>query len=102
MHTDQHTHDLGPGFGFLHVPLQLCVPQAARGKLPPITESANRCDVSALDKFADTRAKFSQEASGGNMVEAIVDIRGVYEAHLKAQHVQLGDCAQCTDLLPVS
>jgi hypothetical protein len=32
--------------------------------------------VEALDKFADTRAKFSQEASGGNMTEANVDIRG--------------------------
>ncbi|KXZ52623.1 hypothetical protein GPECTOR_9g668 [Gonium pectorale] len=50
--------------------------EAARGKLPPIdTTDPTRCDVSALDKFADTRAAFSQESSGGNMVEAIVDVR---------------------------
>lgn len=49
---------------------------AAKSKLPPIdTSDPNRCDVSALDKFADTRAAFSQESSGGNMVEAIVDVR---------------------------
>lgn len=59
--------------------LVLCMPldaEAAGRKAPPITESADRCTVAALDKFADTRAKFSQEASGGNMVEAIVDVRG--------------------------
>lgn len=50
--------------------------EAAGRKAPPVTESAGRCEVSALDKFADTRATFSQEASGGNMVEALVDIRG--------------------------
>ncbi|GIL88705.1 hypothetical protein Vretifemale_16616 [Volvox reticuliferus] len=50
--------------------------EAAKNKLPPIDNSnPNRCDVSALDKFADTRAAFSQESSGGNMVEAIVDVR---------------------------
>ncbi|GLC43697.1 hypothetical protein PLESTB_000409300 [Pleodorina starrii] len=50
--------------------------EAAKSKLPPIdTANPNRCDVSALDKFADTRAAFSQESSGGNMVEAIVDVR---------------------------
>ncbi|GFR49798.1 hypothetical protein Agub_g11736, partial [Astrephomene gubernaculifera] len=49
---------------------------AAKGKLPPIdTSNPSRCDVSALDKFADTRAAFSLESSGGNMVEAIVDVR---------------------------
>eukprot|EP00877_Chromochloris_zofingiensis_P007834 jgi/Chrzof1/3303/Cz12g20070.t1 len=51
--------------------------EAARGRLPPINNSnPARCSVAALDSFADTRAKFSQEASGGNMVEAIVDVRG--------------------------
>uniref|UniRef100_A0A383WPB0 Pentapeptide repeat-containing protein n=1 Tax=Tetradesmus obliquus TaxID=3088 RepID=A0A383WPB0_TETOB len=50
--------------------------EAARGRQPPIAESAHRCDVTALDKFADTRAKFSQESAGGNMTEAIVDVRG--------------------------
>ena len=52
--------------------------EAAGRKTPPLPTGDNpaRCQVSALDKFADTRAKFSQEASGGNMVEAIVDIRG--------------------------
>lgn len=49
---------------------------AAGRKPPPITESSDRCSVESLDKFADTRARFSQEASGGNMTEAIVDIRG--------------------------
>lgn len=68
--------------------LALFAAQAARGRLPPITESANRCDVSALDKFADTRAKFSQEASGGNMVEAIVDIRGELHEKLVYTHAQ--------------
>jgi uncharacterized protein YjbI with pentapeptide repeats len=51
--------------------------EAAARKAPPLpADSPARCQVSALDNFADTRAKFSQEASGGNMVEAIVDIRG--------------------------
>lgn len=99
---------------------------AAGRKAPPITESAGRCDVAALDKFADvsilslirqqqsssctgielisflpvccpcllpacppaclqTRATFSQEAAGGNMTEAIVDIRGGPQ-HSTAQH----------------
>ncbi|GLI66590.1 hypothetical protein VaNZ11_010510 [Volvox africanus] len=50
--------------------------EAAKNKLPPIdTSNPNRCEISALDKFADTRAAFSQESSGGNMVEAIVDVR---------------------------
>ncbi|KAG2488326.1 hypothetical protein HYH03_013176 [Edaphochlamys debaryana] len=51
--------------------------QAAGGKkMPPIDFSdPQRCTLQALDKFADTRAAFSQEASGGNMVEAIVDVR---------------------------
>jgi hypothetical protein len=35
---------------------------------PPVT-------VLAL-ALADTRAKFSQESAGGNMTEAIVDVRG--------------------------
>ncbi|KAG2441713.1 hypothetical protein HXX76_003329 [Chlamydomonas incerta] len=49
---------------------------AAKSKLPPIdVNDPNRCTVGALDKFADTRAAFSQESSGGNMVEAIVDVR---------------------------
>lgn len=41
----------------------------------PIIESADRCTVQALDKFADTRAMFSQEASSGAMSEALVDVR---------------------------
>jgi hypothetical protein len=75
-------------------------------QLPPIQESADRCTLGALDKFADTRANFSQvsyrktdsvmqliffcikvnlmwpaypveqEASGGGMTEAFVDVRG--------------------------
>lgn len=49
---------------------------AAGGRSPPIQESAGRCDLAALDKFADTRATFSMEASGGGMAEANVDIRG--------------------------
>ena len=47
---------------------------AARFKLPPPTDDPERCLVEALDKFADTRANFSQEASGG-MDEALVDVR---------------------------
>ncbi|KAI7842561.1 hypothetical protein COHA_003798 [Chlorella ohadii] len=49
---------------------------AEAARLPPVEDTPGRCDISALDKFADTRATFSLEASGGNMVEAIVDIRG--------------------------
>lgn len=41
-----------------------------------MVEAAGRCSLEALDVFAETRAKFSQEASGGNMTEALVDIRG--------------------------
>ncbi|MEW5316140.1 MAG: hypothetical protein WDW38_007526 [Sanguina aurantia] len=43
--------------------------------LPPIVEVEGRCEVSALDKFADTRKSFSQEAAGGGMTEALVDVR---------------------------
>jgi hypothetical protein len=32
-------------------------------QLPPIQESADRCTLAALDKFADTRAQFSQVRS---------------------------------------
>lgn len=56
---------------------------AAKSRLPPIdVNDPNRCTVAALDKFADTRAAFSQESSGGNMVEAIVSggQSGVLEA----------------------
>jgi hypothetical protein len=49
---------------------------AQRTRQPPPGTEQGRCEVSALDKFADTRATFSQEASGGNMAEAVVDIRG--------------------------
>lgn len=49
---------------------------AAGGRQPPIKEDAGRCELAALDKFADTRATFSLEASGGNMTEANVDVRG--------------------------
>lgn len=38
---------------------------AARDKLPPVSSDPNRCSLSALDKFAETRAIFSQEASSG-------------------------------------
>lgn len=49
---------------------------AQRTRQPPVAEAQQgRCDVSALDLFASTRATFSQEAAGGNMVEAIVDVR---------------------------
>ncbi len=49
---------------------------AARSTIGPIDASnAARCDVSAFDKFADMRAAFRQETAGGNMVEAIVDVR---------------------------
>jgi uncharacterized protein YjbI with pentapeptide repeats len=48
---------------------------AARSKLPPPSNDSSRCTMEALDKFADTRANFSQEASGG-MDEAFVDVRG--------------------------
>ncbi|GBF92304.1 hypothetical protein Rsub_05506 [Raphidocelis subcapitata] len=48
---------------------------AQRARQPPVGSEAGRCSVSALDKFADTRATFSQEASGGNMAEAVVDVR---------------------------
>jgi hypothetical protein len=35
-----------------------------RTRQPPVTQEAGRCEIAALDKFADTRATFSQEASG--------------------------------------
>lgn len=38
---------------------------AARDRLPPVSRDPNRCKVEALDKFAETRAVFSQEASSG-------------------------------------
>lgn len=38
---------------------------AARDKLPPVSNDPNRCSLEALDKFAETRAIFSQEASSG-------------------------------------
>jgi hypothetical protein len=38
---------------------------AQRTRQPPVSGGADRCSVSALDVFADTRATFSQEASGG-------------------------------------
>lgn len=38
---------------------------AARDKLPPVSGDPNRCSLEALDKFAETRAIFSQEASSG-------------------------------------
>ncbi len=42
-----------------------CAPaEAAGSRLPPVQEDAGRCSLEALDKFADTRATFSQEASG--------------------------------------
>jgi hypothetical protein len=73
--------------------LVLCMPldaEAAGRKAPPITETADRCTVAALDKFADTRAKFSQEASGGNMVEAIVDVRGDPDFYLPLLVLSMG------------
>lgn len=49
---------------------------AARGTIGPIdANDTKRCEVTAFDKFAETRAAFSQESAGGNMVEAIVDVR---------------------------
>eukprot|EP00879_Flechtneria_rotunda_P014624 GHRR01015281.1.p1 GENE.GHRR01015281.1~~GHRR01015281.1.p1 ORF type:complete len:146 (+),score=39.91 GHRR01015281.1:162-599(+) len=78
-------HALGPAAAAVCLCLGTTVgPATAAGRttLPPITESAERCSVSALDKFADTRARFSLEASGGNMVEAVVDVRGRQELHI--------------------
>ena len=57
--------------------LAIAVPSealAARNRLPPPSEDVARCSIEALDKFADTRAVFSQEASSG-MEEAYVDVR---------------------------
>lgn len=48
---------------------------AASSKLPPPSADPERCTLQALDNFAETRAKFSQEASSGAMVEALVDAR---------------------------
>jgi uncharacterized protein YjbI with pentapeptide repeats len=45
------------------------------GQAPP-GPSAALTPLAVLPAAADTRATFSLEASGGNMVEAIVDIRG--------------------------
>ena len=49
---------------------------AARNKIPPPDlRDSERCTMAALDKFADTRANFSQEAGSGGMDEAFVDVR---------------------------
>lgn len=45
---------------------------AQRTKQPPVSQEAGRCDVTALDNFAETRAKFSQEASGEAGVEMVL------------------------------
>ncbi|KAG1678749.1 hypothetical protein FOA52_012788 [Chlamydomonas sp. UWO 241] len=42
---------------------------------PPDGADLKRCEISAFDKFASTRAKFSMEAAGGGMAEATVDVR---------------------------
>ncbi len=62
---------------------------AEAARLPPVEDTPGRCDISALDKFADTRATFSLEASGGNMVEAIVDIRGCDYRYAGGVHASL-------------
>jgi hypothetical protein len=49
---------------------------AASGPPETVEAKSNRCTISAFDKFASTRAKFSMEASGGGMEEATVDVRG--------------------------
>uniref|UniRef100_A0A061R442 Pentapeptide repeat-containing protein n=1 Tax=Tetraselmis sp. GSL018 TaxID=582737 RepID=A0A061R442_9CHLO len=49
---------------------------AVKPPSPSLESNEVRCQVGTLDKFADTRAKFSLEASGGGMDEALVDIRG--------------------------
>jgi uncharacterized protein YjbI with pentapeptide repeats len=63
--------------------LALAAPDAlaARSRLPPPSNDASRCTLEALDKFAETRAVFSQEASSG-MEEAYVDVRGCNYSNL--------------------
>ena len=56
----------------MHQPLAL----AASGPAESVEAKSSRCQLSAFDKFASTRAKFSMEASGGGMEEATVDVRG--------------------------
>ncbi|GAX73305.1 hypothetical protein CEUSTIGMA_g759.t1 [Chlamydomonas eustigma] len=53
----------------------LSSPYASLALPPPDNTDADRCAISAFDKFASTRAKFSMEASNGGMVEALVDVR---------------------------
>mmetsp|Transcript_36387 Transcript_36387/g.91927 ORF Transcript_36387/g.91927 Transcript_36387/m.91927 type:complete len:239 (-) Transcript_36387:379-1095(-) len=69
----------GLGVAAAAAALLMAAPQPAEAlKIPPVSlESAEaRCKISTLDKFADTRAKFSLEASSGAMDEALVDVRG--------------------------
>mmetsp|Transcript_19530 Transcript_19530/g.34839 ORF Transcript_19530/g.34839 Transcript_19530/m.34839 type:complete len:239 (+) Transcript_19530:153-869(+) len=66
------------GLGAAALVFSACPQTATALKIPPQSaESAEvRCKISSLDKFADTRAKFSLEASSGAMDEALVDVRG--------------------------
>ena len=49
---------------------------ARTGVLPPIDFSdPKRCEATALDKFASTRAAFSLEAGSGDNNDLLVDIR---------------------------
>uniref|UniRef100_A0A7S3QW89 Pentapeptide repeat-containing protein n=1 Tax=Dunaliella tertiolecta TaxID=3047 RepID=A0A7S3QW89_DUNTE len=54
----------------------LASPMSVDARPPPRENAETRCTLEALDKFADTRAKFSMEASSGGMEEAVVDVRG--------------------------
>ena len=62
--------DVLPYFEFTHMCTALCTDTISlHGRCPEC------CRLEALDKFAETRAVFSQEASSG-MDEAFVDVRG--------------------------
>ena len=51
--------------GVLYLASPLDVEAAQRTRQPPVGREAERCSLSALDKFAETRAKFSQEVRMG-------------------------------------
>lgn len=68
-------------------------------RVEPVVAGKIVCEVSALDLFADTRSKFSMEASGGGMTEANVDIRGCDFSNLDlSKKVFSGVMMQRTDL----
>jgi hypothetical protein len=55
------------------------MPQAARGRQPPITESATRCDVAALDVFAGELSEASFVLCRAAVL--LLAVLGLYASH---------------------